>query len=66
VPNKKKCHFVNDYNSILFVVTKDNNIFEFENHFEHNDFVNKLSIMSKNAMLIFPTISKKIQMKNNT
>jgi hypothetical protein len=28
VPNKKKFHFANDFNNILFVATKDNDIFE--------------------------------------
>jgi hypothetical protein len=41
VPNKKKEHLATNYDNILPIVTKDNNIVELQGFLEHNDFTNK-------------------------
>ncbi len=41
MPNKKKGHLATNYDNILPVVTKDNNIIELQGFLEHKDFTNK-------------------------
>ncbi len=41
VPSKKNGHLATNYDNILPVVTKDNNIFELQGLLEHNDFTTK-------------------------
>jgi len=41
VQSKKRRHPTTNFNNILHVVAKDNNILELQSLFEHNDFTSK-------------------------
>jgi hypothetical protein len=43
VPSKKRRHPATNYDNILLVVTKDNNILELQGLLEYNDFTSKLA-----------------------
>jgi len=65
VPSKKKWRFPTNFDSILFVITRNNDIFELQSLLDHNDFACKLIIKIIPAMLVFPTcaIKKKLNKK---
>jgi hypothetical protein len=42
-----------DFDDILFIVTKDNNILELQGLLEHKDFTNKPTTIITHAMLIY-------------
>ncbi len=50
---KKRWHSATSSNNVLCVVTDDNNIFELQNLFEHNDFANKPTKTFDHVMLIY-------------
>ncbi len=51
VPSKKRRHLATNYDNILLVVTKDNNILELQGLLEYNDFTSKLANKIKQTML---------------
>jgi hypothetical protein len=53
VPSKKKWQPPIDFDSILHVVAKDNNILELQGLLEHNGFTNKPTTKLTHAMLIY-------------
>jgi hypothetical protein len=67
VPSKKKRRSPTNYDSILFVITRNNDIFELQSLLEHNDYTCKLIIKIIHLMLVFPTCAiKKIEQKNSS
>jgi hypothetical protein len=52
VPSKKRWHSTSNFDSILHVITKDNNIIKLQGLLEHNDFASKPTIRITNAMLM--------------
>jgi hypothetical protein len=55
VPCKKRWHSLTNYNSILFVVIKDNNILELQSLSEHDAFASKPIKTFNHVMLIYTT-----------
>jgi len=53
VPCKKRWHFANASNSILSIVTNDNNILKSQSLVEHNDFAYKPEKTFNNFMLVY-------------
>jgi hypothetical protein len=53
VPSKKRWHPPINFDNILLVVTKDNNIFELQCLLEHNDFTSKPTTSITHAVLIY-------------
>jgi hypothetical protein len=53
VPNKKRWHPMIDFDDILLIVIKDDNILELQGLLEHKDFTNKLATKIAHAMLIY-------------
>jgi len=53
VPNKKKGYLAFNSNSILPIVTKDNNILELQGLLEHNNFTSIESTTKIKQMLIY-------------
>jgi hypothetical protein len=53
VPNKKRWHPTTNYDDILLIVTKDDNILELQGLLEHKDFTKKSTTEIIHAMLIY-------------
>jgi hypothetical protein len=53
VPSKKKGHPTTNFDNILLIVIKDNNILELQSHLEHNDFINKLATIIKQMLHMY-------------
>jgi hypothetical protein len=53
VTSKKKWHSPIDFDSVLSIATKENNIFKLWSLLEHNDFACKIAIKIIHAMLVF-------------
>jgi hypothetical protein len=51
MPSKKRWHSFTYFDNILPIITKDINILELQGFLKHNDFVGKLTIKFKHAML---------------
>jgi hypothetical protein len=52
-PSEKIWHFPTNYDSILSIITKDNNFFEMQIFLRHNDLANKFATKTIDAMLLF-------------
>jgi hypothetical protein len=53
--SKKKGHLVTNFDSILLVVTKDNNFFELQGLLEQNDFTNKPTTKNLKMFYMYQT-----------
>jgi len=51
VPSKKRKHSSTYFDSILPIITKNNNIFELQRFLKHNDFAQKFANKFKIPML---------------
>jgi hypothetical protein len=52
VPSKKRRHLATNFDSILLVVAKDNDILELQGLLEHNNFIDKPKIRIKQMLCI--------------
>jgi hypothetical protein len=64
--NRKQWHYPIDFDNVIFIVAKDNSLFELHSFLEHNDVLKKLAIKIIHAMLLFPhsAIQRKLKEKN--
>jgi hypothetical protein len=53
VPSEKRWQPPTDFDNILHVLSKDNNILELQGLLEHNDFTNKPTTKITHAMFIY-------------
>jgi hypothetical protein len=55
VSSKKRVHLTINFDNILPIVTKDNNIFELQGLLEHNDFISKVATIMKQMLYMYQT-----------
>ncbi len=53
MPSKKKGHPTINFDGIIPIVIKDNNVFELQGLLEHNDFINKVVTKIKQMLYMY-------------